>query len=233
MLSSVLERGEVFCSRTVRAVEAQAGKYIKGFSTKTLIAYFCKYFICMKKNILLSVSILLASFTSMAQLDLPEVDKSPLDICYYPLQYPSLKTQDKKTEPLTARVIYSRPKKEGRSIFGDLVQYGKLWRLGANEATEIEFYKPVIIAGKKIAKGRYTLFAIVNEKSWTFIINKETDVWGSFKYSQAKDVVRVNAPVVNLTEPVEFLAMTFEKQNQNVNLVVAWENVKVALPISL
>ena len=149
------------------------------------------------------------------------------------LQYPNLKTQDKKTEPLTARVIYSRPKKEGRQIFGGLVEYGKLWRLGANEATEIEFYRPVIIGGKKIVKGRYTLYAIVNEKSWTFIINKETDVWGSFKYSQAKDVVRINVPVQTLNESIESLVMTFEKENQTIKLVVAWENVKVALPISL
>ena len=154
-------------------------------------------------------------------------------MCYYPTQYPSLKTQDKKTEPLTARVIYSRPKKEGRPVFGGLVEYGKLWRLGANEATEIEFYRPVVIGGKKIPKGRYTLFAIVNEKTWTFIINKETDVWGSFKYSQAKDAVRANVPVQSLNEPVEYLAMTFEKQNQAINLVVAWENVKAVLPILL
>jgi hypothetical protein len=167
------------------------------------------------------------------QSEFPEVDKSPMDMCYYPLQYPNLKTQDRQTEPLTARVIYSRPKKEGRPVFGHLVEYGKLWRLGANEATEIEFYRPVIVAGKKIPKGRYTLYAIVNEKSWTFIINKETDLWGSFKYTPAKDLVRATVPVEKTEEPVESLAMTFEKENQNIDLVVAWEDVKVELPISL
>ena len=104
-----------------------------------------------------------------------------MDMSYYPTNYPVLKIQDKNTEPLTARVIYSRPKKEGRTIFGGLVEYGKVWRLGANEATEVEFYQKVNIGGKKIAKGRYTLYAIVNESSWTFIVNKETDTWGSFK----------------------------------------------------
>jgi hypothetical protein len=187
----------------------------------------------MKKNAFLFLWVLLASFAAIAQSDLPEVDKSPMDMCYYPAQYPNLKTQDKKTEPLTARVIYSRPKKEGRQIFGGLVEYGKLWRLGANEATEIEFYRPVIIGGKKIVKGRYTLYAIVNENSWTFIINKETDVWGSFKYSQAKDVVRIDVPVQTVKESIESLVMNFEKENQTIKLVVAWENVKVALPISL
>jgi len=187
----------------------------------------------MKKNAFLFLWALLTSFAAMAQSALPEVDKSPMDMCYYPAQYPNLKTQDRKTDPLTARVIYSRPKKEGRQVFGGLVEYGKLWRLGANEATEIEFYRPVIIGGKKIVKGRYTLYAIVNENSWTFIINKETDVWGSFKYSQAKDAVRIDVPVQALKESIESLVMNFEKENQTIKLVVAWENVKVALPISL
>jgi hypothetical protein len=187
----------------------------------------------MKRNAFLFSLFLFFSIASLAQSELPSVDKSPMDMCYYPLQYPSLKTQDRIAEPPTARVIYSRPKKEGRTIFGGVVEYGKLWRLGANEATEIEFYKPVIVGGKKIPKGRYTIFAIVNEKSWTFVINKETDIWGSFKYNPAKDVVRVNAPVQLMNEPVESLAMTFEKQNQGISLVVAWENVKVAMPVSL
>jgi hypothetical protein len=187
----------------------------------------------MKKILLFPFAALLLSLSAIAQSTLPSVDKSPLDICYYPINYPHLKVEGAATEPLTARVIYSRPKKEGRPVFGGLVTYGKLWRLGANEATEIEFYRPVTIGGKKIAKGRYTLYAIVNEKTWTFIINKETDIWGSFKYSQAKDILRVESPVQKLDEPTEFLAMTFEKEGSGVNLVVAWEDVKVALPISL
>jgi hypothetical protein len=189
----------------------------------------------MKKSFYLILLTVFTTGTVMSQTALPGVDKSPLDVCYYPLRYPNLKVQDKATEPLAARVIYSRPKIEGRAIFGSLVEYGKLWRLGANEATEIEFYRPVTIGGKKIPKGRYTLYAIVNEKSWTFILNKETDVWGSFKYDQAKDLVRVESPVQKLDQPVESLAMTYEKDQEQalINLVVAWEHTKVALPISL
>jgi hypothetical protein len=187
----------------------------------------------MKKNLVLAGTALFISLASLCQAKLPSVDKSPLDMCYYPVNYPHQKIDGSATEPLTARVIYSRPKKEGRPVFGGLVEYGKLWRLGANEATEIEFYKPVTIAGKKVPKGRYTLYAIVNEKTWTFIVNKETDIWGSFKYDQAKDIVRVESPVQKLNEPAESLAMTFEKDKSTINLVVAWENIKVALPISL
>ncbi|MBL7741708.1 MAG: DUF2911 domain-containing protein [Chitinophagaceae bacterium] len=186
------------------------------------------------KKILLSVLVVCVSLlAAVAQSSLPAVDKSPMDISYYPANYPVLKVQDKTTEPLLARIVYSRPKKEGRTVFGGLVEYGQVWRLGANEATEIEFYKPVTIGGKKVAKGRYTLYAIVRENSWTFIINKETDTWGSFKYNAAKDVARAEAPVQKITDVVESLAMSFEKVNGKVNLTVAWENVKTSLPISL
>jgi len=174
---------------------------------------------------------LLLSVYSFAQTSLPEADKSPLDVSYYPLNYPLLKIQNKATEAPIARVIYSRPKREGRPIFGNLVEYGKLWRLGANEATELEFYKPVTIGGRKVPKGRYTLYAIVKEKFWTIIINKETDIWGSFKYNQAKDLVRVEVPVQTLGETAEMLCMTFEKTKENFSLIIAWENTKVAIPI--
>ncbi len=175
------------------------------------------------------------SFACLGQTNskLPEVDKSPMDISYYPANYPILKIQNKITEPPAMRVVYSRPLKQGRKIFGELVEYGKLWRLGANEATEIEFYKDVKIKDKKISKGRYTLYAIVNEGSWTIIINRDTDVWGAFKYDSKKDVARIDVPVEKTEEIVEALAMVFEKSTNAVNLVIAWEQVKVTLPISL
>jgi Protein of unknown function (DUF2911) len=162
---------------------------------------------------------------------LPPVDKSPMDMSYYPTNYPVLKIQDKITEPLLARIIYSRPQKSGRAIFGGLVKYGEVWRLGANEATEIEFYKTVHIGGKKITRGRYTLYAIVNEDSWTIIVNKEVDTWGSFKYDAKKDVVRATALVQKIDASVESLAMAFEKSTTGFNLVIAWENTKAILPI--
>jgi hypothetical protein len=103
--------------------------------------------------------------------------------------------------------------------------------MGANEATEIEFFKNVHIGGKKISKGRYTLYAIVNEKSWTIIVNKETDTWGTFKYNPRKDVVRTVVPVLKTDSTIESLVMAFEKSVKGGNLVIAWENVKVSLPL--
>jgi len=174
-----------------------------------------------------------SSLLAQQETVLPAVDKSPMDMSYYPSGYPVQKIQDKITEPLLARVIYSRPQKSGRKIFAELIEYGKVWRMGANEATEIEFFKPVKIAGKKIPKGRYTLYALVNEDSWTFIVNKETDTWGAFKYNAKNDIVRTEVPVQKNESPVEFFSMTFEKTTVGFSLIVAWDMIKVSLPITL
>ncbi len=188
----------------------------------------------MKKTLFFIYTVLAFSLASFAQSGvIPAVDKSPMDMSYYPVNYPVLKIQDKVTEPLTARVIYSRPRKEGRVIFGGLVEYGKLWRLGANEATEIEFFKPVRINGKRIHKGRYTLFAIASENTWTIIVNSDTDTWGQFKYDIKKDVVRIDVPVEKTTESVEYFGMAFEKSATGISLLIAWDMVKVAIPVSL
>jgi hypothetical protein len=104
--------------------------------------------------------------------------------------------------------------------------------MGANEATEIELYKNVRIGGKKINRGRYTLYAIVNENSWTVIVNKETDTWGAFKYDPKKDVLRTEVPVQKTDTPVESLSMVFEKTAGGTNLIVAWDAVRLAIPIS-
>ena len=186
----------------------------------------------MKKTITLLTVFQLFFICLLAQNNLPAVDKSPMDMSYYPANYPVLKINDKITEPLSARVVYSRPQKAGRTIFGGLVKYGEVWRMGANEATEIEFFKNVRFGGKKINKGRYTLYAIVNETSWTIIINKETDTWGSFKYDAKKEVIRQEVPVMKTETVLESLAMAFEKTATGFNLVIAWDNVKASVPFT-
>ena len=171
------------------------------------------------------------SSVSSNTLKLPALDKSPMDMCYFPSDYPILRTQNKANSPLIARVIYGRPQKNERTVFGELVEYNTVWRLGANEATEIEFFKDVIIGGKKVPKGRYTLYAIPTELHWTMIINKDTDIWGSFVYDKSKDVVRTVVDVTNLDTPVEPLSMVFNKTSKGANLVIAWEMVSVTLPV--
>lgn len=170
------------------------------------------------------------SFHSLAQ-DVP--DKSPLDVSYYPVNYPLLKVKEKITETPLARIIFSRPQKNGRQVFGKLIEYGKLWRLGANEATEIEFYKNVSVMGNIIKKGRYTVFAIPFEDKWTIIFNKDTDTWGTFNYSPKQDIARVDVPIEILETSVEYFNAYFEKNGKTVDLKIMWDNVRATIPISL
>jgi len=186
----------------------------------------------MKK--VLAIVLLLGCLSSaQAQSRFPLMDKSPMDMSYYPVNYPILRIQDKATEPLVARLVYSRPQRNGRNVFGELLEYNKVWRLGANEATEIEFYKDVLINNKVVPKGRYTLYAIPAEDKWTIIVNKETDIWGAFKYDSGKDIVRADVAVEKQSEPLEAFTMFFEKAASGFVMVASWDTALVALPISV
>ena len=107
---------------------------------------------------------------------------------------PSPKASVMQTIGLTEMTItYSRPGVKGRQIFGALVPYGTVWRTGANEATTISFSDDVTINGQPLAKGTYSLHTIPGKDQWTIIFNKVAEQWGSFKYDQAQDALRVTA----------------------------------------
>lgn len=167
----------------------------------------------------------------MAQTKLPALDQSPMDMVYYPPNFSSLVSVRGQPGTLVARVIYSRPQMRGREVFGKLVPFGKVWRLGANQATELDLYVPVTIGGKKVTPGRYTLYAIPQTGSWTLVINKQTDTWGAFGYKQAKDLLRTEVPVTSLDQPVEDFTMVFEKSAGGANLVMAWDKTEAKLAI--
>jgi len=184
------------------------------------------------RNVVLAVALLMGLEHADAQTKPASLDKSPMDMCYFPADYPVLKIQDKAPGPLIARAIYSRPQKNGRHLFGDLVEYGKVWRLGANEATEIEFFQDVRIDNKKVKKGRYTIYALVDTDKWTIILNKETDTWGAFRYDMAKDVLRTTVAVERQPEVAEAFSMEFEKAKKGAQLIINWDDVLVKLPFS-
>jgi hypothetical protein len=180
------------------------------------------------------LGLLLLGFAAVnAQTSLPPLDKSPMDMSYYPVNYPILKIQHKADAPLIARVIYGRPQKNNRVIFGDLVPYHSVWRLGANEATEIEFFRDVKINNKKVPKGEYTLYAIPDTSQWTLIINRETDTWGAFDYDAKKDVLRVDVPVKKINESIDILTICFQGNDKNsAELCMTWDDQQALLPIS-
>ncbi len=126
-------------------------------------------------------------------------------------------------------VTYGRPYKKGRDIFGKLEPYGKVYRVGADEATTITFAKDGTFGGKPVKAGTYTLFATPNQSTWTIILNSQLGQWGAFKYDQYKDkdVLHVDVPVVPLSTPLEQLTIAEQKGN----LTIAWDVVKVAVPV--
>ncbi len=186
------------------------------------------------KYLLLLCAIFCNTFFALAQTNdtkIPQVDKSPMDISYFPDLYPLQKFQGKIATPPVCRVIYGRPQKAGRTLFGDLIKYNEVWRIGANESTEIEFYKNVTINGKAVTKGKYSLFCIPDSTNWTFIINKEIDSWGSFAYDAKKDIIRIKVPVKKTSDSIEVLSLYFNKNNKGAALNVAWDNYTASFDI--
>jgi hypothetical protein len=161
-----------------------------------------------------------------------DLDKSPMDMSYWPNNYPLLKMSGKAKDMPVARVVYSRPLKNDRDIFGGIIKYKDMWRLGANEATEIEFFKNVKVGNTIIAKGRYTMYCIPDESKWTIIINSDNYSWGSFTYDTKKDIVRVDVPVQKNDEMVEAFTIYFDETSFGSNLIMLWDNVKAILPVN-
>lgn len=159
------------------------------------------------------------------------IDMSPMDISYFPVDYPIAKMTHHGIGLPLARVIYSRPHKQGRTIFGNLLKYGEHWRLGANEATEIELFRDATIQNKKVAKGRYILYSIPQADNWMIVFNSNVYSWG-LKQDTTEDRYRFRIPVEKTTVPVEFYTMVFEKNGAGANLLMAWDDVVARLPLS-
>lgn len=179
-----------------------------------------------------SLVLLLAGLAASAQQKPTELDKSPMDMSYWPANYPLLKMSGKAKGTPVARVIYGRPLKNGRDIFGGIIRYNDLWRLGANEATEVEFFQNVRIAGKPLPKGRYTIFCIPSESRWTMILNKDNFCWGSFTYDPKKDQMRTDIDVEKSPEPTDAFTIYFDETKSGANMIFLWDDVKAVMPIA-
>ena len=125
------------------------------------------------------------------------------------------------------KITYGRPYKKDRDIFGGLEAYGKVWRTGADEATEITFDKDVLFGDKKVPAGTYTLFTVPGKEEWTVILNKELHQWGAFSYDETKDLTRVTIHAMHLDKVVEQLTIT-PKPN---GLTIEWDHTSVTVPM--
>lgn len=181
----------------------------------------------MKQTI--SVIILILISLACGAQGLRGLDKSPLDIAYFPDHFAHDRKQGEKA---LVKVVYSRPFRNGRKVFGELVPYGKVWRTGANENTEITFYQDATVAGKKVKKGTYSLFTIPGESMWTIILNSDLDYWGAYSYNERNDVLRVNASPEKLEQEAENFTIQFVGEDKkSASMVLAWGDVQVKIPI--
>ena len=189
------------------------------------------------KNLLFIIIIVTSiSSTTWAQ-EFRSLDKSPLDNAYLPDNF----AHDRKFAPernlgksAFIRVTYSRPQKKDRVVFGGMVKYDELWRLGANEATEMKVYQDIKIGGKNLSAGTYAVFAIPNKDEWTIIFNSDLDEWGHYSYKEANDVLRVVAKVKATDVVIEAFSIQFEDLNDGKAIMrIGWDKTIAELPIEI
>ncbi|MCB0581284.1 MAG: DUF2911 domain-containing protein [Phaeodactylibacter sp.] len=109
--------------------------------------------------------------------------------------------------------------------------YDKVWRLGANESTEIHFFEDVTINGTEVAAGRYTVYATPGEKEWEVSFNTDVDTWGAYAYNAEKNVASITVPAETAEKAIEAFSITFEKAEDGAHMVMGWENTVVRVPI--
>ncbi|MEM0938435.1 MAG: DUF2911 domain-containing protein [Bacteroidota bacterium] len=187
------------------------------------------------KNLFTVATLTVLMFTTEAQ-QFPELDASPMDAAYYPPRAAFrtfAKTEEAKTadEPVI-RVIYSRPQKKGREIFGELVKYGEVWRVGANEATEVLFFKNVTIGSTKLDIGRYTIYAVPQENEWEVHFSSDLDLWGHYAFKpEESTLAKITVPSQKTEEIVEAFTILFEESAEGTHMIMAWDDRMVRVPI--
>lgn len=129
-------------------------------------------------------------------------------------------------------ITYGRPYMHGRVIFGELVKFGQVWRLGADEATTISFAHDTKFGEVNVPAGTYTLFALVKENEWTLIFNSIPGQWGAFSYEKNKenDIAKVTIPVIKSETPVEQLTIHFA---DNGSMIIEWDIMQIVVPIMM
>ena len=161
---------------------------------------------------------------------------------------PMLKKSTKKHSPevtevytsndLEIEIFYSSPAKKDRVIFGELIPYNEVWRTGANEATTFTTNKELIIDGKTLAAGTYTLWTIPGEKDWQIIFNSQMYSWGvrwqdSKAMREAEHDALVATAVVSksITTAENFTIKVVETPARAMVLMFSWDQVVVPLPM--
>jgi hypothetical protein len=137
---------------------------------------------------------------------------------------------------LTVSIPYSRPSVRGRLIFGTeeqkaLQPYGKYWRLGANESTEITVNKDVLFNGQPIKAGTYRMYAVPGANEFDIGLNSELGKWGAMEPDYGLDVLHTKVPAERAAAPVEQYTITTVEADGGINVVFEWSDVKFVVPI--
>ena len=131
-------------------------------------------------------------------------------------------------------IEYSRPSMRGREVFGNLVPFGKVWRTGADNSTKISFDTDVIISGKTVQSGTYSIFSIPNKESWEIIFYSDVELWGVPRDWSDDKIVFSSTYKVNKINTVETFTISFnDLTNNDVNMNISWENTSVDIKIDV
>ncbi len=155
--------------------------------------------------------------------ELPPLDITPMDIAIF-------RPEGRGTKPI-AKIVYGRPSKKGRKMIGEKEPYGKVWRTGANETTEIKLYRDIKFGNLLLKAGTYSLYTIPGKDEWTVIFNSGLDSWGAFYYNQANDIGRIKVKREHIAPEVETFTIYFEGSTSSGYLVMVWENTIVKIPL--
>ena len=169
------------------------------------------------KKIILGIAMVLLSFQIEAQVKTP----APSPKC----------TLEQKVGLTDVTIEYSRPSMKGRTVFGDLVPYGKLWRTGANQNTMITFSDDVVINGQTLKKGKYAIYTTPKVDMWEVVFYTDTDNWGTPENWNEKNVaLSTNVDTKILSAPVESFTIGINNLDNNfAHLEFSWEKTYVAL----
>jgi len=129
-------------------------------------------------------------------------------------------------------IDYSSPRAKGRKIFGELVPFGKIWRVGANEATTFVTNADLGVGGTTVPAGSYTLFTLPDKDKWKLILSKKTGEWGTQYPGEDNDLARIDMKVSALPAAVENLTIAFEKAGMGATLNIDWETTRASVAIA-
>jgi len=136
-----------------------------------------------------------------------------------------------KKDDAYIKVVYSQPHLRNRKMIGEQEPYGQVWRLGANEATEITLTEDVKLGGKEVEAGTYSMFAIPEKDKWTIILNSDLGLWGAYEYDESKDVVRFDVPVQKNKDKYEPFTIKFDETGTK--MMMMWDTMMVEVPVEV